>query len=70
MEFCRKELPGDLSDATILEIEPIMIQKLSPALNSTYNYAPGIDMTPKSQKEKEIEQKSDIAYDEIFDREE
>jgi hypothetical protein len=70
IEFCEKELPGDISEVTIHEIEPIMIRKLSPALNLTYNYAPGKDTTTKSQKEKELKQKTDIAYDEIFNKEE
>jgi hypothetical protein len=70
VEFCKEELPGDRSKATIREIEPIMIRKLSPSLNLTYNYAPGIDTTPKSENEKELAQKSDSAYDEIFNQEE
>jgi hypothetical protein len=68
IEFCRKELSSDLSEVTIHEIEPIMIRKLSPALNLTFNFSPGKDTTPKSQKEKEFEQRTDTAYDEIFNK--
>lgn len=70
IEFCGKELRSDISEVTIHEIEPIMIRKLSPALNLTYNYAPGKDTTTKSRKEKELKQKTDKAYDEIFNKEE
>ena len=51
---------------TIRDVEPIVIQKLSPALNVTYNLNPGKDTTPKSQKEKEQERKADELYREIF----
>jgi len=67
-KFCRNELQGDMDNLTIREIEPIMIRKLSPALNCTYNLQPGKNTTPKSQKEIELEQKADKAYDEIFNR--
>jgi hypothetical protein len=69
LQFCRKELPSDSSEVTIHAIEPIMIRKLSPALNLTYNLTPGKDITPQSAKEKELEQKADTAYDEIFNKE-
>ena len=69
LEFCRKEIPGDLSEVTIHEIEPVMIRKLSPTLNLTYNLAPGKDTTPKSKKEKDLEQAADTAYNEIFNKE-
>jgi hypothetical protein len=68
IRFCGKELPNDFSEVTIHDIEPIMIRKLSPTLNLTYNFAPGKDTTPKSQKEKELEQRADTAYDEIFNK--
>jgi len=68
IKFCRKELPGDILEKTINDVEPIMIRKLSPALNNTYNLNPGKDTTPKSPKEKELEQKADAAYDEIFNK--
>lgn len=66
IRFCRKELPGDTSRVTIRDIEPIIIQKLSPALNATYNLYPGKDTTPKSQKEMELERKADELYRDIF----
>ena len=68
LRFCRKELPSDASGITIHDIEPIMIQKISPALNRTYNLTPGKDTTPKSQQEIELERKADAAYDEIFNQ--
>ena len=66
VNFCRNELPIDTLAITIQEIEPIMIRKLSPALNGTYNLNPGKDTTPKSQKEMELERKADELYREIF----
>ena len=35
VKFCRKELPKDISLLTIRDVEPIMIQKLSPALKES-----------------------------------
>lgn len=67
-KFCRNELRGDADDITIHDIEPIMIKKLSPALNCTFNLSPGKDTTPKSKKEIEFEQYVDRADDEIFNR--
>jgi len=66
VNFCRNELPIGTLAITIHEIEPIMIRKLSPALNGTYNLNPGKDTTPKSQKEMELERKADELYREIF----
>jgi len=66
VKFCRNELPSDKLEITIHEIEPIIIRKLSPALNGTYNLNPGKDTTPKSQKEMELERKADELYREIF----
>jgi hypothetical protein len=66
VKFCRNELPSDILEITIDEIEPIIIRKLSPALNSTFNLNPGKDNTPKSQKEMELERKADELYREIF----
>src|SRR3990172_6633779 len=43
LNFCKEELPIDLSQATIQLVEPLMIRKLSPALNVTYNNSPGKD---------------------------
>jgi hypothetical protein len=66
IKFCRTELSSDIFEKTIHDVEPIMIQKLSPALNDTYNLNPGKDTTPKSPKEKELEEKADRLYKEIF----
>ena len=66
VKFCKNELPSDTSEITIHEIEPIIIRKLSPALNGTYNLNPGKDTTPQSQKEMELERKADELYREIF----
>ena len=66
--FCREELPLDASKITIHDIEPIMIQKLSPALNGTYNLNPGKDSTPKSKKEIERQIILDQFYKEVFDK--
>jgi hypothetical protein len=68
LQFCRNELPGDMSAMTIHDIEPLMIQKLHPALNLTYNLHPGKDTTPKSKKEIEREKYLDKMYTEIFDK--
>lgn len=65
--FCRNELPSDMVDITIHDIEPAMIRKLSPALNRTNNLKPGKDTTPKSQKEIEFERYADKSYREIFE---
>jgi hypothetical protein len=66
--FCRKELPTDASTITIREIEPIMIRKLSPALNGTYNLNPGKDSTPKSKREIERQRVLDQLYKDVFDK--
>ncbi len=68
LKFCRKELSDDTSGMTLQRIEPIMIRKLSPALNIMCNLNPGKDTTPKSRREKELEQRLDAAYDEIFNK--
>jgi hypothetical protein len=57
-----------MSALTIHDIEPIMIQKLHPALNLIYNLHPGKDTTPKSKKEIEREKYLDKMYREIFDK--
>lgn len=67
IQFCSKELPNDTSMLTIHDVEPIMIQKLSPALNVIYNLYPGQDTTPKSKKEIERERYFDEMYKKIFD---
>lgn len=66
--FCRVELPNDTSGITIQIIEPIMIQKLSPALNVTYNINPGKDNTPLSDKEISQKKKLDQLYNDIFNK--
>jgi len=68
LEFCGKELPEATTEIIIDDIEPIMIQKLSPALNATYNLSPGEDTTPKSKKEADREAQLDKMYKEIFDK--
>lgn len=67
IRFCKKELPKDTSLLTIRDVEPVMIQKLSPALNGTYNIQPGEDTTPKSKKEIEREKYLDEMYRKIFE---
>lgn len=67
LEFCREELPTSQPEITIHHLEPIMIQKLSPALNATHNLNPGKDTTPKSRKEVEREKLLDSLYKEMFD---
>jgi hypothetical protein len=66
VKFCREELPSNANEITIHNVEPIMIQKLSPALNGTYNLKPGKDTTSKSQKEMKLEQRVDKSYRDIF----
>jgi hypothetical protein len=68
IKLCTKELVGISSEITIHEVEPIMIQKLSPALNRTYNLTNGKDTTPMSQKERELEERINAAYRDIFDK--
>lgn len=69
VEFCRQELPDELSQVTIHHIEPMMIRKLSPALNAMYNQNPGKDQTPKSKGEIQRDKRLDKLYKEIFDKE-
>ena len=68
IQLCRQELPLDTSGMTIRDVEPIMIQKLSPALNVTFNLNPGGDTTPLSKKEIEQEEKLDQRYRDIFNK--
>lgn len=67
IEFLGDFIPHHAS-RTIQDIEPLMIKKMSPALNRTYNYNPGKDTTPKSEKEKKWEDYVNKAYDEIFNK--
>jgi hypothetical protein len=68
-EFCRHELPPNLAEVTVHDVEPIMIRKLSPALNAIYNLNPGKDTTPKGKNEIEREQLLDPVYKELYDKE-
>jgi hypothetical protein len=68
IRFCRKELPNNTSALTIHDVEPVMIQKLCPALNVIYNINPSEDTTPKSKKEIEHEKYLDEMYSRIFDQ--
>lgn len=68
LDFCKDEAPVDLSQATINLLEPIMIQKLSPALNVTFNNNPGKDSTPPSRKELEQTRKLDQLYRDHFNK--
>ena len=67
LEFCGEDAPTGLADATVHDIEPIMIQKLSPALNTTYNLSAGKITSYKSKKEIDHENWLDQAYRDIFD---
>jgi hypothetical protein len=68
IEFCSKELPEHTTEITIHNIEPIMIRKLSPVLNATYNLNPREDATFKSKKEVDRQEFLDKAYREIFNK--
>ena len=68
-EFCADYLNPN-GRYTIKLLEPLMIQKLRPALNVIYNLNPGKDTTPKSNKEIEREKFLDKMYDEIFNKKE
>ena len=67
IKFCRKELCVG-AEATIHDVEPIMIRKLRPALNGAFNLNPGRDTTPRSKKEMELERRADELYREIFNK--
>jgi hypothetical protein len=68
LEFCKEELLNDSSTITIHDIEPIMIRKLSPALNGTHNLNPGKDSTPKSKREIDRQKALDQLYKEVFNK--
>jgi hypothetical protein len=70
IKFCKHELIVIKNQPDIKFIELLMIQKLSPILNGTYNLRPGNDTTPKSNKEIERENYLDKVYDEIFNKKE
>lgn len=65
-EFCADELnPNGRYDIKLLE--PFMIQKLRPSLNTIYNLNPGTDHTPKSEREKRREAELEKAFRKIFE---
>jgi hypothetical protein len=66
VNFCKDEFHIPRSP-DISFIEPLMINKLSPILNVTYNLHPGKDTTPISKKEIEREKLLDDAYRKIFE---
>ena len=67
VEFCADELkPNRRYDIKMLE--PVIIQKLHPSLNTIYNLEPGVDHTPKSEKEKQREVELNNAFRNIFDK--
>ncbi len=68
IKFCSQDLSSTASEITIHDIESVMIQKLSPPLNRTYNLTASKDSTPMSQKERELAKKTDAAYRDIFDK--
>lgn len=67
IDFLGSSIPSHNS-RTIQDIEPLMIKALAPALNHIYNYSPGKDTTPKSEKEKAFEKYVNQSYDEIFNK--
>lgn len=67
IDFLGNDIPPH-NNRTIKEIEPLMIKNLSPILNVTYNNNPGVDTTPKSDKEKAWDKYVDQAYNEIFNK--
>lgn len=68
LAFCGDELRSVAYEVAITDIEPLMIRKLSPALNATFNLSPGKDTTPRSKKELERERRADEEYKAIFNR--
>lgn len=68
VEFCTSELLHSKDKYTIKMLEPIMIQKLRPSLNSIYNLNPGADNTSRSEREKQREAELDRVFREVFDK--
>jgi len=66
ISFCKDMLPSKRSSPMIQFVEPLMIQKLSPALNVACNLHPGKDTTPISEREKLRKKLLDDAYDKVF----
>jgi hypothetical protein len=69
LEFCKEELHANAPGVTIHDLEPVMIRKLSPALNGFHNVHPGKDATPKSKRQIERENTVDQVYKEVFNNE-
>jgi hypothetical protein len=67
VNFCKDEYPIP-AIPNIGFIEPLMINKLSPILNGSYNLYPGYDTTSTSKKEIEREKLLDEVYKKIFDK--
>ena len=67
VKFCSDELNPN-GKYNIKMLEPFMIQKLHPSLNTIYNLEPGVDHTPKSEKEKQREAELDRVFREVFER--
>jgi hypothetical protein len=67
IEFCKKDLSPN-GKYTIKYLEPLMIKRLKPALNTLYNLTPGADSMPKSEKEKHYEKLLDKAYRDVFEK--
>lgn len=68
LALCGDQLNMAASEASISDLEPLMIRKLSPALNGTFNLKPGKDTTHRSKKELERERRADEAYKAIFNK--
>ena len=68
VEFCTDELSNSKARFDIKMLEPFMIQKLRPSLNTIYNLNPGIDHTPMSERERQHQAKLDDAFREIFEK--
>ena len=67
LAFCADELkPNRRYDVKMLE--PFIIQKLHPILNVIYNLEPGIDHTPKSEKEKQRKLELDEVFRKVFEK--
>lgn len=68
IDFCQREIQNNRSSISIRKLEPIMIKKLSPSLNISYNISPGRDTTPRNKKEIENEKYLDKMFRDIFDK--
>jgi hypothetical protein len=67
LKFCASDLnPHGKYD--IKWVETIMIQKLRPSLNLTYNLNPRADHTPRSKRERQREEFLDKIYNDIFEK--